>query len=237
MNNKPYGALSSFYDKLMSDYPYEKITDKLKSYLSGKGFDLGAGSGRITVELKKAGLDVIGVDDSEEMLEMANLRARQEKVAVKFVKGSAVDFELTPCDFVISTCDVFNYLPSFGALEKTLKNIYSSLRKKGKLVFDLRRGDILKAMKDEVYFEDLDDITYLWSNSQRGNKLVMDIAFFTKQEDNLYQRRDERHEFLILSDEKIIETLEKVGFKVKTYGDGLGKRKPQDKRIFLFCEK
>lgn len=237
MPKEAYSVLGGYYDKLISDYPYSKLTDKLKSDLSGKGFDLGAGSGIVTVELAKAGLSVIGIDSSEEMLEAARIRAQNEKVKPVFVKGDAASFEFTNCDFVVATCDVFNYLSSLKTLENLLKKIYVSLKSNGKLVFDIRRGDILKKMKDEVYFEDLDELTYLWTNSVKGNKLIMDIAFFFKKENGLYERSDERHEMLILSDEYVLELLKSVGFSVKIYGDGLGKRKASDKRTFFFCTK
>ncbi len=237
MKNKPYTALGGYYDRLISGYPYEKVTDKLKKELFGKGFDLGSGSGIITVELEKSGLSVIGVEESEEMLEKARERARAERVNPVFVKSDLNSLDFTRCDFVIATCDVFNYLPSLKAFERLLTKIYQSLKEGGKLVFDIRRGDILNNMKGEVYFEDLDNLTYLWSNTVKGDKLLMDIAFFERKEDNTYIRFDERHEWLIMPDDKVIEVVEKIGFKVKAYGDGLGKRKPTDKRLFLFCDK
>lgn len=237
MSREAYSVLGGYYDKLISDYPYSKLTDKLKSYLTGKGFDLGSGSGLITVELAKIGLTVIGVDSSEEMLSVARERAKNEKVKPVFVKGDVASFEFTKSDFVIATCDVFNYLSSKKTLENLIKRIYFSLKDGGKLVFDLRRGEILKKMAGEVYFEDLEELTYLWSNSLNGDKLAMDISFFSKREDGLYERGDERHEMLVLSDEYVVNLLESIGFSVKTYGDKLGKIKQTDKRTFFFCTK
>ncbi len=229
--------LGTHYDSLISDYPYDALTKKLKLDLVGKGFDIGAGSGLITVELALQGLSVIAVDPSESMLDRAKERAQKARVKPTFVLGRAEDVELTPCDFVVCTCDVVNYFKSKSEFCKFVKKVYASLRPDGKFVFDLRRMEILKGMKDEIYYEDGEDLTYLWSNSIKRDKLVMDISFFTKRPDGAYDRRDEVHEMLMISDEEIEECLKSVGFSYEIYGDGLKRKRSSDKRRFFFCAK
>ena len=123
MSPKAYDVLGRAYDNLISDYPYSNLTEKLKTFLSGKGFDIGAGSGIITVELAKAGLSVIAVEPSEEMLLRAKEKAKREKVNPVFVQSKAEEVEFTPCNFVVSTCDVLNYLPSKKAFESFVKKV------------------------------------------------------------------------------------------------------------------
>ncbi len=237
MSQKAYTLLGRAYDSLISDYPYQKIEEKLSGFLSGKGFDIGAGSGILTVCLAKSGLSVIAVEPSEEMLCVAKEKAKREKVNPVFVKSKAEDVDFTSCNFVIATCDVLNYLPSKKAFENFITKVHRSLKSEGKFVFDIRRMDILKSMDGQVYYDDQENITYLWTNSVKGDKLNMSLTFFEKNESGNYERADEEHKFLMLSDEYVIEILENTGFTVKAYGDGLGKRKPNDNRIFFFCTK
>ena len=74
------GAYESFarvYDLFMDNVPYEEwgsyLTGLLREYgiCSGTVADLGCGTGKMTRLLAAAGYDMIGVDNSEEMLEIA----------------------------------------------------------------------------------------------------------------------------------------------------------------------
>lgn len=74
------GAYESFarvYDLFMDNVPYEEwgsyLTELLREYgiCSGTVAELGCGTGKMTRLLAAAGYDMIGVDNSEEMLEIA----------------------------------------------------------------------------------------------------------------------------------------------------------------------
>ena len=78
-------------------------------------------------------------------------------------------------------CDVFNYLPSIREFEKVAKKVYNALNVGGKFIFDVSSENKLLKMANEQYFEDREDITYLWCNSLLRNKLIMSIAYFQKR--------------------------------------------------------
>ena len=74
------GAYESFarvYDLFMDNVPYEEwssyLTGLLREYgiCGGTVAELGCGTGKMTRLLAAAGYDMIGVDNSEEMLEIA----------------------------------------------------------------------------------------------------------------------------------------------------------------------
>lgn len=74
------GAYESFarvYDLFMDNVPYEEwgsyLTGLLREYgiCNGTVAELGCGTGKMTRLLAAAGYDMIGVDNSEEMLEIA----------------------------------------------------------------------------------------------------------------------------------------------------------------------
>ena len=61
--------------------------------------DLGCGTGHLTAEIAESGADVVGMDNSAEMLE----RARAEHPGVEFVRGDATDFSFAePFDAVFT---------------------------------------------------------------------------------------------------------------------------------------
>ena len=72
-----YTGFAAVYDTFMDNVPYEEWCGYIKSLLTEQGvkeglvLDLGCGTGSLTELLSAAGYDMIGVDASEEMLELA----------------------------------------------------------------------------------------------------------------------------------------------------------------------
>ena len=236
MTNKPYSTLAYFYDALMSGYPYDKVIEKITNSVSGKGIDLGTGSGRIAIALAKRGLSVVGVDSSPEMLKVAETNAKNNGVKIIFACSDCESLEFTKVDFVTATCDVINYVSNKREVKRLFQKIYDSLRPNGTFVFDVSSSYKLRAMAGEQYFEDCDEVTYLWCNSLKSDKLTMDVSFFIPQND-MYKRIDERHVMLVLDTEFLLETLNQIGFKVDVYGHNLSKNTEKSDRIFFFAKK
>ena len=75
-----YTGFAEVYDLFMEDVPYEKwcsyLTELLTEYgiEDGLVLDLGCGTGIMTELLAEAGYDMTGIDQSEEMLEVAVMR-------------------------------------------------------------------------------------------------------------------------------------------------------------------
>ena len=73
-----YTGFAQVYDTFMDNVPYEEWTDYYKEILREHGImdgivlDLGCGTGSMTELLAEQGYDMIGVDNSEEMLDLAN---------------------------------------------------------------------------------------------------------------------------------------------------------------------
>lgn len=60
----------------------------------GRVLDLACGSGRLTIPLAQAGLDIIGADLSSAMLESARTHARAHAVEPEFIELDMRDFDL-----------------------------------------------------------------------------------------------------------------------------------------------
>ena len=71
--------------------------------------DLGCGTGQMTVRLAQAGYDMIGVDQSPDMLEIA--QERKKGLDILYLMQDMREFELYgTVRAVISTCDSLNYM-------------------------------------------------------------------------------------------------------------------------------
>ena len=86
-----YHALASSYDRLTWDVDYAAVVDFYFQILAKEGLkprtavDLACGTGSVTVLLAQKGLQVTGVDMSEEMLCQASQKAMEADMPVRFV--------------------------------------------------------------------------------------------------------------------------------------------------------
>ncbi len=73
--------------------------------------DLGCGTGKLTRLLAKKGYDMIGVDLSEEMLEIALEHEMEEPQQILYLQQDMREFELYgTVRAIVSICDSMNYL-------------------------------------------------------------------------------------------------------------------------------
>ena len=72
-----YTSFAAVYDEFMDNIPYEEWAKYLKELLIEYGvkdgllLDLGCGTGTMTEILAESGYDMIGIDNAEDMLEIA----------------------------------------------------------------------------------------------------------------------------------------------------------------------
>ena len=95
-----YEALAASYDRLTNDVDYEATVAFYQEILKREGVsprravDLACGTGSVAVLLARQGLDVVGVDQSEEMLTVAAQKAQDLAPAPQFVCQSLENLRL-----------------------------------------------------------------------------------------------------------------------------------------------
>ena len=107
----------------------EAVLDLITLPKGSFAVDLGCGNGALTVKLAEHGYDVLGIDDSAEMLELA---ARLYP-AIPFRKENALTFHLDqPADIIFSNA-VFHWINKEDQ-QTMLNNIAENIRTGGELV-------------------------------------------------------------------------------------------------------
>lgn len=237
-----YTAFAQVYDELMQDVNYPAWADfygQVMAYHGIKGgrvAECACGTGSLTLPLYHMGLQITGVDISQDMLWQAAQKARKDGAAIPFVKQDMRDLRLhRPMDAVLATCDGVNYLTKDEDALAFFQSAYQALRPGGGLFFDVSTPYKLEnLLGDQLLSEDTPGITYIWQNyySPKTKLCQMDLCIFVKQGDGSYQRMDENQVQRAYDQEELKTLLYRAGFqKVFCYGDGhMGMPSPKEQR-------
>lgn len=88
-----WGAYAKVYDGLLNFPSYQKLVEQVEQELINSGLgkrvlDAGTGTGNFALRLGRAGFEVVGIDNSDEMLKRAESKRKKEKLGnVHFEKG------------------------------------------------------------------------------------------------------------------------------------------------------
>lgn len=207
--NKAYSSIAKFYNRL-ADRDYDAYYDFVKNHIKGDVVELGAGAGRFTTKYIDSVSSATLVDSSGEMLNELNANLKKHRRKSQVILADANEFvPLKKVDTVLAVCDVFNYVKDFGGL---IERINGYLKAGGTLIFDISsKYKLQEIIGNNVFFEDYDDVTYLWTNSLSDDSVKMDITVFERDGD-VYKRMDETGVQFIIEQRLVEETLTKYGF-------------------------
>ena len=233
-----YSVLADYYDNLMTDFEYDKYYDFVRRYAKGKVLELASGSGVFTALLLSSASEVVAVDISREMLNVAEQRNFRNRKFVKFIESSMLDFTcMHKMDNAFCVCDGVNYI-SPDELVVLANKVNDSIKLGGHFIFDISSSYKLRNIVGEnVFYEDNDEFTYLWTNTLSENSVHMDIAVFEKS-GNVYTRRDEEHTQYIHEMDNVQSVLANAGFEVSVFsGDNFGEVRDDSTRLIFVCHK
>jgi len=160
--------------------------------------DIACGEGSFAIMMAKLGYNMTGIDQSQQMIELAQARTKKENVSVNFL---VEDMRSLPFEdaFDLVTCffDSLNYLLTFHDLKEAFQNAYDALRPDGFFIFDMNTiyGLAVDWMRQETYIQnETEDLIELHRQSFDYENQVaeMEITVFARQ-GNHWERFDEMH--------------------------------------------
>jgi len=196
-----YSRLAGCYDIFMDDVPYERwyefILSRFEKYgLPGKiVLDLGCGTGIMTEMLADAGYDMIGVDLSSDMLDVALEKKNRSGHDILYLMQDMREFELYgTVGAVVSVCDSINYILEDGEMIKVFKLVNNYLDPKGLFIFDFNTVRRYEGYGDSTIAENRDDYSFIWDNfyHEEGHINEYDLTIFAR-EGELYRKSCETH--------------------------------------------
>ncbi len=204
-----YDLLATFYDAFIDPDVYEEYIKLINQYTTrGTLLDIGCGTGTLSIELAKAGYEVVSTDLSEEMLQIVSFRAKEENIDIEVAMYDLLD----PIDYlfdnIIASMDVINHLTDLEDVEFGFTNIYNSLKENGIFIFDVLSAEYIDAL--DGYIENDEEYHFRWE-SHKGDKehsIVHNIYVDVDGAEEMSTIYEVTHDF-----KEYERIFEKVGFK------------------------
>ena len=197
-----YTGFAEVYDVFQDNVPYEEwcsyVTGLLKEYqvMDGLVLDLGCGTGSLTGLMARSGYDMIGIDNSGEMLQIAMNKRNASGLDILYLLQDMRGFELYgTVKAVISICDSMNYIMEYQELVEVFRLVNNYLDPKGVFIFDLNTEYKYREMlADNTFAEDREESSFIWNNFYDEEDKVneYDLTLFVK-EGELYRKFEETH--------------------------------------------
>lgn len=243
-----YGSFASVYDIFMDNIPYEEWGDYLKELLKknqveeGLVLDLGCGTGTMTEILAEAGYDMIGVDNSEDMLEIAMEKKEKSGHDILYLLQDMREFELYgTVKAVVSICDSVNYITEEEELLEVFRLVNNYLDPKGIFIFDFNTEyKYREILGDSTIAENREECSFIWENYYYEEERIneYELSLFIREEDSdLYRKYEETH-FQKAYDLPVIQRLiEESGLEYIAAYDAFSHNAPteESERIYIIA--
>ncbi len=218
-----YTDFASVYDVFMDDVPYEKWADFLAELIEKYGvsapgaaaasqdrsemllqsernlvLDLGCGTGTLTELLYRKGYDMIGVDNSQEMLNAAMAKKEGTGSEILYLCQDMRELDLySTVGTVVCVCDSVNYLLEDEDVADTFLRVNNYLYPGGIFIFDF--NTVYKyetVIGDTTIAENRETCSFIWENYYHEDERLneYDLTVFVKEDqEGLFRRFTETH--------------------------------------------
>ena len=224
-----YDFLAGCYDRLTYDVDYSAWADYIEKHfaktpLPGRTvLDLACGTGSLTRELALRGYEMIGADQSPEMLaEAAEKNRGAAPIEPIFLCQSMEKLDLYgTIDACVCCLDSVNYVTDPKKLARAFQRVHLFLMPGGLFLFDVNTPEKLAGLDGQVFLDETEDAYCVWRAefSRRICTYFMDI-FRLDPSTGQWDRGEELHRERAYTVEELTSLLEGAGFvDVRTWGE------------------
>ena len=243
---QPYSGFASVYDLFMDNVPYEEWADYIEKLLNkfhiekGLLLELGCGTGSMTRRLADRGFDMIGIDNSEEMLSVAREKS-SEGYDILYLCQDMREFELYgTVAAVVSVCDSMNYLLRGEELLQVFRLVNNYLDPGGLFIFDLDTQYMYEeVLGDQTIAENREEGSFIWENTYYEEEQMNEVTLtiYVPETEELYHRYEETHYRRAYSLDTIKLLLQEAGMEFVSVYDMLTEKKPKpnSERVYIIA--
>ncbi|MDE6501336.1 MAG: class I SAM-dependent methyltransferase [Ruminococcus sp.] len=226
-----YNVFARYYDELTANIDYKKraeyfheIIKKFKSTENNILLDLACGTGSISEEMARLGYDVIGVDNSQEMLGIALDKKFESGLNIQYLCQDMRNIDMFgTIDVTVCALDSINHLASVDDVRKVFERVSLFSEYNGLFIFDVNTlYKHRKILANNTFTYETDNLYCIWENSINPNndEVKMNLEFFELEENGLYSRSTDSFSEKAYSEETIEKLLSESNFEViAKYGD------------------
>ena len=204
------------------DALYTQIQKELNAHGITDGIlaDLGCGTGELTLMLTQAGYDMIGIDQSEEMLCVVRDKAEQLGLSGRLL---LLRQDLLQLDLygtirgAVSTFDTFNHIPD---LDTAIQNAGFFMEKGGVFLFDMNTPyKHRKVLGENVFTFEEEDARCVWRNhySEADRRVEIQVDIDYRETGEHFHEQFYEYTYDLAA---IRTALEKHGFALESVCDG-----------------
>lgn len=184
--------------------------------------EVGCGSGVLARALTHAGFDVLGIDASPAMIELARVHSPD----ARFEVARLADAVLPPCAAIVAMGEVLNY----GTLDEVKRFIRNAANATALLIFDVaERGSYPAHEERRIGGDDWSVIVIKDSDGQRLTRRVLTF----RQIDDVTHRDEEIHTLELYGRAELTAILREHGFRVRTRRSYGQQRLPAGHVVFV----
>lgn len=247
MESEAYTSFAKVYDTFMDNIPYEEwgtyLTGLLEEYGVKEGLvlELGCGTGSMTEILAGKGYDMIGADNSEEMLEIAIEKRESSGHDILYLLQDMREFELYgTVRAVVSVCDSVNYVTEEEELIEVFRLVNNYLDPKGVFIFDFNtKYKYQNVLGDRTIAEKRDECSFIWDNYYYEEEEIneYELTLFIQEKENLYRKFEEVHYQRAYTLEQMLRLVKESGLEFVTAYDAFTRKQPTDtsERIYMIA--
>ena len=262
-NVDAYTSFAQVYDLFMDNVPYEEWSEYVIALLKeekiedGLVLDLGCGTGKMTRLLAAAGYDMIGIDNSEDMLEIAR-ECQYEQECEDGAAGSEEDVQTQGSSIlyllqdmrefelygtvraVISICDSMNYILDEEDLLQVFKLVNNYLDPKGIFIFDMNtRYKYAEMLGETTITENREEGSFIWENyfDEEDDINQYDLTLFIREEGDLYRKFEETHYQRVYDLDAVKRLIKEAGMEFVAAYDAFTREpvKADSERIYIIA--
>lgn len=248
-----YTSFAAVYDTFMDNVPYEEWSEYLHSLLIENGIskgvvlDLGCGTGTMTELLSDFGYDMIGVDNSEDMLGIAEEKRFASGHDILYLLQDMRELELYgTVRAAVSVCDSLNYVTEQEELAQVFGRVREYLEPGGVFIFDFNTEyKYREILGDQTIAEDREECSFIWDNYYYEEEHIneYELSLFIKDEtasnerEEIYRKYHETHYQRAYTLEEMQKLAENAGFQIAAAYDAFTKEAPtrESERVYVVC--
>ena len=217
-----YESFAGVYDLFMDNIDYPAWCTYLIGILKEYGIEdgliaeLGCGTGSMTELLAAEGYDMIGIDNSPDMLEVAQEKRVESGLDILYLMQDMREFELYgTVRAVVSICDCMNYILEEEDLLEVFCLANNYLDPGGVFIFDLNTLFKYEQLGESVIAENREESSFIWENWYDPADQVneYDLTLFIREESDLYRKYEELHYQKAYELEQVKELLLQAGME------------------------